>query len=135
MVLQIWLSIYPSSYSILILHGFFLKNILILNLEEKNLAGQERKKKYSDLTFSQYNHIQNFEDKKLFQHFANLIKIRSTHLLPIFYLFFWSLVYVDLIIHPLPEGGGGYTVLPLSVCPSVLPRYFSSHFSQQLLMA
>ena len=28
-------------------------------------------------------------------------------------------------------GGGGYTVLPLSVCP----RYFSSHFSQQLLMA
>jgi hypothetical protein len=31
-----------------------------------------------------------------------------------------------------PEGG--YTVLPLSVLPSV-PRYFSSHFSQQLLMA
>ena len=35
---------------------FFLKIILILNLEEKNLAGQE-KKIYSDLTFSQYNHI------------------------------------------------------------------------------
>jgi hypothetical protein len=34
----------------------FLKIILILNLEEKNLAGQE-KKIYSDLTFSQYNHI------------------------------------------------------------------------------
>jgi hypothetical protein len=34
------------------------------------------------------------------------------------------------IIPPLPEGGGGYTVLPLSVCPSVRPRYFSSHFSQ-----
>jgi hypothetical protein len=33
-----------------------LKIILILNLEEKNLAGQE-KKIYSDLTFSQYNHI------------------------------------------------------------------------------
>jgi hypothetical protein len=32
-----------------------------------------------------------------------------------------------------PEGGGGYTVLPLSVLPSV-PRYFSSHFSQQLFM-
>ena len=47
-----FLSIYPSSYSILI----FLKIILILNLEEKNLAGQE-KKIYSDLTFSQYNHI------------------------------------------------------------------------------
>jgi hypothetical protein len=40
-----------------------------------------------------------------------------------------------LIIPPLPEGGGGYTVLPLSVRPSVHPRYFSSHFSQQLLMA
>ena len=35
---------------------FFLKIILILNLEEKYLAGQE-KKIYSDLTFSQYNHI------------------------------------------------------------------------------
>ena len=35
---------------------FFVKIILILNLEEKNLAGQE-KTIYSDLTFSQYNHI------------------------------------------------------------------------------
>ena len=25
----------------------------------------------------------------------------------------------NFIIPPLPEGGGGYTVLPLSVCPSV----------------
>ena len=66
---------------------------MILNLEEKNLAGQE-KKIYSDLTFSQYNHIQNFEEKKIFQHFANLIKIRSTHLLPI----------LDLIIPPKGEG-------------------------------
>ena len=41
---------------------FFFLKILILNLEEKNLAGQE-KKIYSDLTFSQYNHIQNFEEK------------------------------------------------------------------------
>ena len=49
------------------------------------------------LPFSQYNHIQNFEEKQLFQHFANLIKIRYTHLLPI----------LDLIIPPLPEGGGG----------------------------
>ena len=79
---------------------FFLKIILILNLEEKNLVGQE-KKIYSDLTFSQYNHIQNFEEKKLFQHFANLSKIRSTHLLPI----------LDLIISPLPEGEGGILLL------------------------
>ena len=35
------------------------------------------------------------------------------------------------IILPLPEGGGVYTVLPLSVHP----RYFLSHFSQQLSMA
>ena len=89
---------------------------MILNLEEKNLAGQE-KKIYSDLTFSQYIHIQNFEEKNLFQHFANLIKIRSTHLLPI----------LDLIIPPLPEGGGGYTVLPLSVRPSKI--FFVTFFS------
>ena len=93
---------------------FFLKIILILNLEEKNLAGQE-KKIYSDLTFSQYNHIQNFEEKKLFQHFANLIKIRSTRLLPI----------LDLIIPPVPQGG--YTVLPLSVRPSKI--FFVTFFS------
>ena len=81
---------------------------MILNLEEKNLAGQE-KKIYSDLTFSQYNHKQNFEEKKLFQHFANLIKIRSTHLLPI----------LDLIIPPLPEeGGGGGVYCFTSVRPS-----------------
>jgi hypothetical protein len=36
----------------------------------------------------------------------------------------------NIIIPPLPKGGGGYTVLPLSVCPSVRSRYFSSHFSQ-----
>jgi hypothetical protein len=52
----------------------------------------------------------------------NLIKIRSTHLLPI----------LDLIIPPLSEGGGG---ILFYLCPSVLPKYFSSHFSQQLLMA
>ena len=75
---------------------FFLKIIMILNLEEKYLAGQE-KKIYSDLTFSQYNHIQNFEEKNLFQPFANLIKIRSTRLLPI----------LDLIIPPGPRRGRG----------------------------
>ena len=110
-----FLSIYPSSYSILF-YFFFPKNILILNLEENNLAGQE-KKIYSDLTFSQYNHIQNFEEKQLFQHFANLIKIRTTRLLPI----------LDLIIPPVPEGGGGYTVLPLSVSPSKI--FFVTFFS------
>ena len=73
------------------------------------------------MPFSQYNHIHNFEEKKIFQHFAILIKIRSTHLLPI----------LDLIIPPLPEGGGG---MLFYLCPSVLPKYFSSHFSQ-LLMA
>ena len=45
-----------------------------------------------------------------------------------------SFVYGGLwfIIPPLHRRG--YTVLPLSILPSV-PRYFSSHFSQQLLMA
>ena len=27
--------------------------------------------------------------------------------------------FLPIFIQPLPEGGGGYTVLPLSVCPSV----------------
>jgi hypothetical protein len=45
-----------NSYFILILWFFFLNIILISSLEEKNWAGQE-KKIYSDLTFSQYNHI------------------------------------------------------------------------------
>jgi hypothetical protein len=31
---------------------------------------------------------------------------------------------------PAPRRGRGYTVLPLSVCSSVRPRYFSLHFSQ-----
>jgi hypothetical protein len=39
-----------------------------------------------------------------------------------------------LYLHSL-EGEGGYIVLPLSICPSIRPRYFSSHFSQQLSMA
>ena len=40
-------------------------------------------------------------------------------------------MYVDLIIHPLPEEGGGYTVLPLSVRPSVRPSkiFFVAFFS------
>ena len=36
---------------------------------------------------------------------------------------------INLIMPPLPEGGGGYTVLPLSVCPSFRPSKIS-HFSQ-----
>jgi hypothetical protein len=34
---------------------------------------------------------------------------------------------VNLIIPPLPEGGGGYTVLPLSFCPSKI--FFVAFFS------
>jgi hypothetical protein len=105
---------------------FFPKiNILILNLEEK--IWLDRRKKYIPtwhfhsiiiyLPFSQYNHIQNFEENFFFQHFANLIKIRSTHLLPI----------LDLIIPPLPEGGRGYIVLPLYVRPSKI--FFVAFFS------
>ena len=101
---------------------FFLKKYFDSESWRKKFGWTGEEKKYSDLTFSQYNHIQNFEEKKLFQHFANLIKIRSMHLLPI----------LDLIIPPLPEGGGG---ILFYLCPSVLPKYFSSHFSQQLLMA
>jgi hypothetical protein len=37
-----------------------------------------------------------------------------------------------LIIPPPPKGEGG---ILFYVCPSVHPRYFSSHFSQILLMA
>ena len=96
--LLFFLSIYPSSYSILILWFFFLKNYFDSESWRKKFGWTGEKKKYSDLTFSQYNHIQNFEEKKLFQHFANLIKIRSTHLLPI----------LDLITPPLLEGEGVY---------------------------
>ena len=113
MVLQLFfLSIYPSSHSILILCFFFLKNYFDSESWRKQFGWTGEKNIFRlghfhsiiiYLPFSQYNHIQNFEEKKLFQHFANLIKIRSTHLLPI----------LDLIIPPLPEGGGGYTVLPL----------------------
>jgi hypothetical protein len=39
-----------------------------------------------------------------------------------------------VFIPPLPERGGGYTVLPLSVCPSIRPRYFSLHFSELLTL-
>ena len=96
---------------------FFPKKLFWFWILKKKNWLDRREKNYSDLTFSQYNHIQNFEEKKLFQHFANLIKIRSTHLLPI----------LDLIIPPLPEGGGGYTVLPLSVRPSKI--FFVAFFS------
>ena len=48
------------------------------------------------------------------------------------YLIFFSrlivIYYFNFFIPPLPEGRGGYTVLPLSVCPSfrlsVLPSVF-----------
>ena len=108
--------------------SFFLKIILILNLEEKKLAGQE-KKIYSDLTFSQYNHIQNVEEKQLFQHFANLIKIRSAHLFPIFYLFFGPRVRRSNYTLAPRRGTGVYCFT--SVCPSfqdIFRRIFLSNY-------
>jgi hypothetical protein len=74
-------------------------------LQDQNGSPIYQQKKRNKTVVIRKSHekiLQNFEEKKLFQHFANLIKIRSTHLLPI----------LDLIIPPLPEGGGGYTVLP-----------------------
>ena len=85
-----FLSIYPSSYSILILWFFFLKNYFDSESWRKKIGWTGEKNIFRHfhsiiiyLPFSQYNHLQNFEEKYLFQHFANLIKIRSTHLLPI----------------------------------------------------
>ena len=96
----------------------FLKKLFWLNLEEKiYISTWYFHSIIIYLPFSQYNHIQNFEEKTLFQHFANLIKIRSTHLIPI----------LDLIIPPLPEGEGGYTALPLSVRPCKI--FFVTFFS------
>ena len=93
--------------------GFFSKKLFLFWILKKKIW-LDRRTKYIPtwdfhsiiiyLPFSQYNHIQKFEEKKLFQPFANLIKIRSTHLLPI----------LDLIIPPLPERGGGILFLPLS---------------------
>ena len=57
------------------------KNIFILNLDEQNLAGQERKKNIPTWHFHSiiiYKIVKNFFYSS--QHFANLIKIRSTHL-------------------------------------------------------
>ena len=45
-------------------------------------------------------------------------KNKSLRELPLFNL--------QIFIPPLPEVGGGYTVLPLSVCPSVLPSVLPS---------
>ena len=46
-----------------------------------------------------------------------------------FCMMFMHIMEVDLfiIIPPLPEGGGGYTVLPLSFCPSKI--FFVAFFS------
>ena len=49
--------------------------------------------------------------------FCSAVLKKKMNLLPI----------LDLIIHPLPEGGGGYTVLPLSVRPSKI--FFVTFFS------
>jgi hypothetical protein len=107
------------------------KKFLILNLEEKNVAGQERKKNIPTW---------HFEENKLFQHFANLIKIRSTHLLPIFYTSDpknrekIGSKCVDLIIPRCPKGVYCFTPVCLSVRPSVLPRYFSQQLDSRNLI-
>ena len=49
--------------------------------------------------------------------------------LVVIYCSFYNL---SVIITPLPEGGGGYTVLPLSVCPSVLPSVLPSFRSSKI---
>ena len=117
-----FLSIYPSSYSILILYVFFPKKIFWFWILTKKIWLDRRKKYIPTWHFHSIIIYKILKKKKWFQHFTNLIKIRSTHLLPI----------LDLIIAPLPEGGGGKLFY---LCPSVLPKYFSSHFSPQLLMA
>ena len=83
-----------------------------------------------------------------FSRYNNWIEMRSTLKMLSFYFmsYFDKSFFFNCLLHflqaflkhiytPLPGGGGGYTVLPLSVCPSVRPRYFSSHFSQHLSMA
>jgi hypothetical protein len=49
LVLQIFLSIYPSSYSILILYVFFLKKIFDSESWRKKFGWRGERKKYSDL--------------------------------------------------------------------------------------
>ena len=49
--------------------------------------------------------------------FCSAVLKKKMNLLPI----------LDLIIHRLPEGGGGYTVLPLSIRPSKI--FFGTFFS------
>ena len=66
-----------------------------------------------------------FLTKEPIQYFENKMLIKSLY---------WK---HNILLYP-RSTGGGYTVLSLSFHLSVLPfvpRYFSSHFSQQLLMA
>ena len=108
-----FLSIYPSSYSILILYGFFIKKNFWFWILKKKIWLDRR--------------------KKLFQHFANLIKIRSTHLLRIFYTSDpkKKIKNREQVCRsnytPAPRRGRGYTVLPLSVRPSKI--FFGTFFS------
>ena len=115
LVLQIFfLLIYPSSYSILILYGFFLKKKFRFWILKKQIWLDRREKKIFRLDI-----FTNFEEKKLFQHFANLIKIRSTHLCRSNYT-------------PAPRRGRGvycFTTVCLSVRPSKI--FFSATWWQK----
>ena len=73
--------------------------------------------------------MQNFEEKKLFQHFANLIKIRSTHLLPMFYLFFGR--SCTPYRRSLRGEGGILFYLCLSVRPSFQDIFLSNYWWQK----
>ena len=90
-----FLSIYPSSYSILILYGFFLNKPFWFWILKNKMRLDRREKKNSDLTF-------------------------------------WRKKII-LIIPPLPEGGILF-YLCMSVCPSVLPRYFSQQLDSRNLI-
>jgi WD40 repeat protein len=67
-------------------------------------------------------------DTKQFNSTSHLLLWTSTMNGPYFY---FELPRKHLIIPPLPKGGGGYTVLPLSVCPSFRPSkiFFGAFFS------
>jgi hypothetical protein len=108
---------------------FSLKKYFDSESWRKTFGWTGEKKKYSDLTFSQYNHIQNVEEKQLFQHFAHLIKIRSAHLLPIFYLLFGPRVRRSNYTLAPRRGTGVYCFT--SVCPSfqdIFRRIFLSNY-------
>ena len=125
---QFFLSVYPSSYSILILYGFFLKKLFWFWILKKTIWLDRRKIIFRldrhfhsiiiYLPFSQYNHVQNFEEKKIIPALKLKLDLRTC--------------YMSDQKKKIENREGG---ILFYLCPSFLPRYFSSHFSQQLLMA